>query len=198
MVIDRGRATRSTQNQAAYRRKHGRRGPTSARINVESPAHAIPDIFSNLPSHLVSLALLALPNTYLFREALRSADNLDESDLAQWDSDPPYPASPDTPLEAAFTEKLVDVMHGRRLRELRIQKEKRKRDRLDAGSQIEVQRNIAREIGVALKKWHNLSDLLETYQAGPREMRMSQHRLQWHARLIHSLYEELEDLENHV
>jgi hypothetical protein len=198
MVINRGKATRSTQNRVAYRRKHSRRGLTIASINVKSSAHAIPERFSDLPSPLISLALLALPNTYLFHEAFHSADNLDESDLAQWDSDPPYPGSPDTPLEAAFTEKLVDVMHGRRLRELGIQREKHKRDRMDAGSQVEVQREILREIGVALKEWRNLSDFLETYQAGPREMQMSQHRLQWHARLIHTLYEELEDLINHV
>jgi hypothetical protein len=194
MMIDRGKAARSTQNQVAYRRKHGRRGLTIASINFDSSAHAIPELFSNLPSPLISLALLPLPNTYLFQEALRSPDNIDESDLAQWDVDPPYTPSPDTPFEAVFTEKLVDVMHGKRLRELQEHEEKRKRKRLGAGSHIDIHNEIWREIGCVLKEWQALAAYLETYRAGWREICMTQHRLQWHARLIHSLYRELGQL----
>ncbi|KAH7905409.1 hypothetical protein BJ138DRAFT_976790, partial [Hygrophoropsis aurantiaca] len=67
------------------------------------------------------LARAPYPDTRLFHEALCSADAVDESDLSQWDADPPYgyPAPPNTPAEARFTANLADVMHGRRLRQER-------------------------------------------------------------------------------
>ncbi|KAG2088053.1 uncharacterized protein F5147DRAFT_542146, partial [Suillus discolor] len=71
-----------------------------------------------LPSNLINLATTDLPDTYLFQQASQSADNLDESDLAQWDVNPPYhaPRPLDTPAEVCWTQNLVQVIHGRRCR----------------------------------------------------------------------------------
>ncbi|KAG2343348.1 hypothetical protein BDR05DRAFT_860707, partial [Suillus weaverae] len=65
--------------------------------------------------YLINLARADLPDTYLFQQASQSTDNLDKSDLTQWDIDPPYhtPRPLDTPAEACWTENLVQVIHGR-------------------------------------------------------------------------------------
>ncbi|KAG2737949.1 hypothetical protein P692DRAFT_20759993, partial [Suillus brevipes Sb2] len=72
----------------------------------------------SLTSSLLVFATLPLPDSYLFRQSCAGSDLIDESDLTQWDQPPPYnyPAPPDSPEEARFTENLVDVMHGRYLR----------------------------------------------------------------------------------
>ncbi|OAX32296.1 hypothetical protein K503DRAFT_670867, partial [Rhizopogon vinicolor AM-OR11-026] len=59
-----------------------------------------------------------LPNSYLFHQSLTDSDLVDESDLSQWDNPPPYHSPPlkDTPDEVRFTQNLLDVVHGRRLR----------------------------------------------------------------------------------
>jgi hypothetical protein len=178
-----GKAMRSLQNQAAYRRRHGRRRLSSTK-EAGSPA-----VFPQLPAALISLALLPLPNTYLFLEAYKSADNLDESDLGQWDLDPPYDllrVPEDTPSEERFTVNLVDVMHGRRLRQ-----EEEEKDRWNNQRGPNVRENILQEIGPALERWQSLARYLKTYQATSREVRMAEHLLQWRARKIHWLYKEL-------
>ncbi|KAG2048876.1 hypothetical protein BDR06DRAFT_863103, partial [Suillus hirtellus] len=61
------------------------------------------------------LARADLPDTYLFQQASQSANNLDKSDLVQWDVDPLYhtPQPLDTPVKARWTENLIQVIHGR-------------------------------------------------------------------------------------
>ncbi|KAF9222814.1 hypothetical protein BS17DRAFT_707221, partial [Gyrodon lividus] len=62
----------------------------------------------------VRLATMPLPNSYLFCKALQGGDELDESQLSQWDSDPPYqePEPADTIEEVQFTKNLLDIMFG--------------------------------------------------------------------------------------
>ncbi|RDX43385.1 hypothetical protein OH76DRAFT_1323626, partial [Lentinus brumalis] len=65
----------------------------------------------------VALAQLPLSSSRLFVEALESADALDESDLGVWNSRPPYhtlPTHQENDTERRFTERLVEVMHGKR------------------------------------------------------------------------------------
>ncbi|KAH7918048.1 hypothetical protein BV22DRAFT_967080, partial [Leucogyrophana mollusca] len=75
----------------------------------------------SLPTTLLTWARIPLPDTRLFHETCQSAEAVDESDLPQWDFDPPYhsPEPPDTAAEVRFTENLIDVMHGRRCRQER-------------------------------------------------------------------------------
>jgi hypothetical protein len=91
---------------------------------LPNPSEPAPPVTSHsgLPPALVASTLADLPTTsYLFKQALQSAENLDESDLGCWDGGPPFVPQPmitDAASEASFTERLVEVMHGRRLRQL--------------------------------------------------------------------------------
>jgi len=60
----------------------------------------------------------SLPSSPLFLEAAQSTEALDESDLPQWEGEPPYSyAEPDsTPQEERFTHNLVEVMLSRQIR----------------------------------------------------------------------------------
>jgi hypothetical protein len=64
------------------------------------------------------MALRPLPTSYLFRQALESADNLDETGLEEWDHPPPYQSPPpsDMPSDRNYTLRLIDVLDGCRLR----------------------------------------------------------------------------------
>ncbi|KAG0701324.1 hypothetical protein DFH29DRAFT_927287 [Suillus ampliporus] len=133
----RGKAARQAQNARAYVKHHRRRGTTksvesesvlasapqpspslSPRLKPKPTPPKAPKKSNTLPSTILALATLPLPNSFLFHQALSGSPLIDESDLPQWDKPPPYdsPPPPDTPDEAQFTRNLVDVMHGRRLR----------------------------------------------------------------------------------
>ncbi|OAX32651.1 hypothetical protein K503DRAFT_661822, partial [Rhizopogon vinicolor AM-OR11-026] len=66
----------------------------------------------------IKFAMLPLPDSYLFHEALAGSDLVDESDLPHWDKAPPYdlPIPPNTVEEVQFTQNLLYVMHGQQLR----------------------------------------------------------------------------------
>ncbi|KAJ7722724.1 hypothetical protein DFH07DRAFT_783732 [Mycena maculata] len=81
---------------------------------------------SNLPMptpRMLELSNQVLPfGSPLFKQALRSADALDESDLPRWKEAPPFVEDDDAmdPYSAgylAFTKSLVEVLHGVRLRD---------------------------------------------------------------------------------
>jgi hypothetical protein len=58
------------------------------------------------------MADLPLPeDSFFFREALASADNLDESELEQYDKDPPYELQPsrDPHADSIFTQRLTEA-----------------------------------------------------------------------------------------
>jgi hypothetical protein len=125
----------------------------------------------------------------LFLKALASCDNLDESDLDQWDSPPPYPPSvtpTDTPSEMRFTERLIEVMHGRRLRQQREMDQRRARMLQEVPHERGCGQ-IKQDLQVAWCKWKHLDEYLHTYRAGDREVKMAKHLLQWHARLVSHL-----------
>ncbi|KAH7905364.1 hypothetical protein BJ138DRAFT_983402, partial [Hygrophoropsis aurantiaca] len=107
------------QNACTYAKKQGRKYPSV--LPTLSPSTTPSEPLPCFPATLLNLARAPHPNTYLFHEALQSAEAVDESDLSQWDVNPPYLFSPplDTPAEARFTANLADVMHGRRLRQER-------------------------------------------------------------------------------
>jgi hypothetical protein len=167
------RYSRTIQNRAAYRRLHGRQG--------SSP------LPSTLPTRLVSQAEQPLPvSATLFLEALASCDNLDESELDQWDSPPPYHPSvdpTDTPSEMHYTDRLIEVMHGRRLRQQREMDQRRAR-MLQKVPRERGCEQIKHDLKVALCEWNHLDEYLHTYRAGDREVKMAKHLLHWRARLV--------------
>jgi hypothetical protein len=103
---------------------------------------------------LLPLASLPLPKeARLFQEALRSADNLDESDLGRWDVDPPLDLNSgvESISESRYMARLTEVMHGRRLR----QQQERDKERLtqwDAERRTTQERidEVARELAQAV------------------------------------------------
>ncbi|KAG1841834.1 hypothetical protein F4604DRAFT_1939198 [Suillus subluteus] len=101
----RGKATRRLRRSQIHTKAHSCRGSSKPSIYSKLPS---------LPPALVQLATSPLPNSNLFHHAFQSADNIDKSELPQWDSDPPYtmPHPADTPAEARFTDNLIQVMHG--------------------------------------------------------------------------------------
>jgi hypothetical protein len=182
--VSRGKSARSRQNHIAYRRQHGRQG---------SHPHTSSSI---LPPTLVSLARKPLPNTYLFNEALHSRHALDESELAAWDEDPPYvlePVPEDTASERQCTQRLVEVMHGRRLREA-DEREKAVLCRYLDLPPSEVELDVFERMFAALREWERLETLVEGLRGGTRDTEMAHHLLQWRAReafALHVKYMEL-------
>lgn len=179
----RGKSARRRQNHTAYKRKHGRQGSQSHTTPTSSSSSIL------LPK-LVALAHKSLPNTYLFNKALRSDNMLDESELAIWDADPPYilsPAPENTASEQQFTQRLVEVMHGRRLRQAR-EYEKATAHRYQGLSPLEVELDVFGAMITALKEWEKLEVLVGGLREGTREVVMAHHLLQWRAREAYALH----------
>jgi hypothetical protein len=132
-----------------------------------------------------------------FQAALQDADHhVDESNLALWDEDPPYAISPsaDTPQELEYTDWLVEVMHGRWLR----QENERNRERamqLACHSAKEQKKILKREKALAMGEWEALASFLKGYRGGSREVKMAKHLLQWRARTVFDLFLLIERLE---
>ena len=136
-----------------------------------------------------------LPTSPLFLEATQSADALDESELPSWENDPPYNAEPDsTPDEQIFTRNLVDVMLGRCSRlsdEMKAQRAKRfeKRDQ-------ELFTESVHSIVERVARWAAVYDVVQgCLDSSRRHDRMAACWLQWQARDIHRITEEVLKLE---
>lgn len=187
-IVHSARTSRSIRNQAYYQRTHGRRGASTTELpSLDSALLPLPlsqpTPTAQLPAHLISQALVPLPpsHSFLFQEALASAENLDESDLAQWDADPPYIASEipsDTPSEIRFTERLVEVMHGRRLRQQR-ECDMGRNARFIGRTRDQKARELQQEIFRVLGRWQTLELYLPSYKGGAREVRMASHLHEW-------------------
>jgi hypothetical protein len=184
-----GKAARSRRNQAAYQRAHGRQGSATLYI----------------PRRLLAMAVDPLPSSYIFNEALLNPDALDESELNQWDQEPPYPCQMKLSGESTqYMANLIDVMHGRRLRQARHQEDARIA-RVKAGDIGGVRESIRGEIEDALSTWKRLMsgyvslhcecDLME---GSCKESQMARHWMQWQARTVYYLHEDLKALNRGV
>jgi hypothetical protein len=144
-------------------------------------------------------ALFPLPNpsSYLFSQSLASSENLDESELNKWDCDPPYAAEdyPDgSQDEMIFTERLIEVMHGRRLRQERESDQEREELFQEDQTSPEMQISWMRcELAFTITHWETLDDCVAKYQAQDREYRMASHRLQWAARTAYHIAQLLKE-----
>jgi hypothetical protein len=180
----------SAQNRALYRTLHRRQGSSTTQALSQKLHTPTP-----LPPRLVSQALFPLPDAtaYLFAQALQSPENLDESELGQWDNDLPYLSASshvlDSQSERRFTDKLVEVMHGRRLRQ-----ERERNTQLAALPSSERVEAIRKELLSARVHWESLDKYLPNYLAGDRERRMAEHLLHWCARTALRLHERLQKL----
>lgn len=146
---------------------------------------------------MLELSNQALPfRSRLFQEALQSADALDESDLARWKEAPPFVEDDDTtdPYSAgylAFTEALVKVLHGVRLREQNVRDVQLREDVLTKGWAL-VMRGLQGEVAEMWIHWQRAEELLGERKYHPyhqsREHTMLLHYIQWLARMICHLH----------
>lgn len=158
-----GKALVKAQRYKAYHIAHGRQGSSTPR---------------QLPRSLLIDAKKPLPeDSYLFRQATQSTQLLDETGLDVWDTGPPYPTGPPsgTPRELAHTKRLVEVMHGRRVRM------QREREAKEAGMS---QQSLKERGDTALEAWHAASAFMEYYDDGHRELTMARLWVQWLAREV--------------
>lgn len=182
-----GREVRLASRRATYWREHGRRGPLASSSAQPSILLGVP----SLPPELTALALRPLPESaHLFQEALRGPDRVDESDLGVWKNGPPYTincAETASAPELYFTERLVEVVHGVRLREQREMDEVRRLE-FSQGNLERALGHLAVQVTDMVVQWNRWKLFLDDYSAGPREMTMAQLYLQWHARTTYHLY----------
>jgi hypothetical protein len=143
-----------------------------------------------LPTDLVIQAQLPLPESApLFQEALRGSDGLDESDLYIWKDGPPYATngkSTSTASEVYYTERLVEVMHGVRLRE-QHEEDAARRDHFMQADRTLALGCITGQVTRIVEDWTRMREFVEDYNAGFREMTMAELYLQWQARSAHHL-----------
>lgn len=180
---NRAKALRVEQNQRAYSRKHGRKGPACSSPSVSAPL---------VPSHIQQTAEFPLPTSYLFLEATRSADALDESELSVWDSLPPYdaPAPRNAFVDRTYTENLMDVMHGRRLRQAR-ERQAARACIAEGQGRDEAREEILGLIVDGEQRYAALEAVLRDYDGCDRHVRIAHLNLQWVARDVCMLYDEL-------
>ncbi|KAJ7091548.1 hypothetical protein B0H15DRAFT_799982 [Mycena belliarum] len=196
--------TASRESSLKYIRSPQYRGQ-SARAASRRPAHRRkqapppPSIFPNVPKpiqRMVELYSQALPfDEPLFKEALRSPDALDESDLARWKEEPPFIEDNDTtdPFSTtylAFTKSLGVVLHGIRLREQNT-RDIELREAVATKGQDVVVAQLQQEVTGLWGSWERADALLRARKYHPyhhsREYMMLEHYLQWLARTIFHL-----------
>ncbi|KAF4603094.1 hypothetical protein EYR38_001669 [Pleurotus pulmonarius] len=160
----------SERKRRSYLKLHSRKG--TPYINKAAAVQS-------LPPTLIALAAQPLPTSKLFLEASQSADNLDESEIAGFDGDPPYVIAQPSPNDAAYIEKMVDVMSGRRARH-----ERDTTTETDSMSSQCIERALIDE----LRDWTALATFLQSYEADPCHTAMARNRLWWRARTVNNLF----------
>ena len=147
-------------------------------------------ILPGLPALLTAMANLPFPDTELLQKVFQGSHGLDESQVLQYEDDPPYstPSYPtDTPGEQMCTQKMREVFLGRQLR-LRKKLEESRMQRWKEGLTDERHQ----EFFVLLQKWRVLKRHLETYEGGMREATMAATLLWWRAYLVVKLASEIQ------
>jgi hypothetical protein len=148
-------------------------------------------VLPGIPDLLTAMANLPFPHTEAFQKAFQSSQAFDESELLQYEHDPPYSTPPyptDTPAEQNYTKKMTEAFLGRQLR-MRKKFEESQMQRLSKDGLTEER---WREFFVLLQKWMVLKRHMETYQAGMRELAMARTLLWWRAYLVVTLASEIQ------
>ncbi|KAJ6553264.1 hypothetical protein B0H19DRAFT_1263662 [Mycena capillaripes] len=128
-----GQAARACARRPKHHRKEGKPPEPSAERPACIPGVAAPS------TEIQDLHDALLPvHEPLFQEALRSPDALDKSDLSRWKKEPPFVEDEDStdPYSddyLAFTNSLVSVLHGVRLREQTTRDAQRRAEFLEKG-----------------------------------------------------------------
>lgn len=187
IVVGRGIAARRLRRSQNYAKEHSRKGSSKpSPVSSQLPP---------LPQALINLATTSLPDSYLYHCASQSADNLDESELPQWDINPPYatPHPSDTAAEARFTENLVQVMHGRNSR-LEKEQLQQRAQKYTAGGMNGLCTELKEAIGTLLGQWYVLQDYISDAKDCDRHIKMARCLLQWRARTIYLYHTEVQKM----
>ncbi|KAJ7917137.1 hypothetical protein B0H13DRAFT_1870656 [Mycena leptocephala] len=181
----RGQAARVRATKPKHHRKEGKHMP-SVIPGLAAPNTEIQDLYNTpLPNH-----------EPLFRDALRSADALDEGGLSLWKTEPPFAEDEDSmdPYSAGYltyTHSLVLVMHGIRLREQNARNAEWRAEFLEKGWKVAMA-ELREEVRGLLQRWEIVTKLSREGFYHPyhdsREYTMLTHYRQWLARTIFSLY----------
>jgi hypothetical protein len=145
---------------------------------------------------MVELYRQALPSDEpLFKEALRSPDAVDESDLVRWKEEPPFVEDEDAtdPHSAAylsFTKSLAAVLHGVRLREQNAEDIQLREAVYTKGRGV-VMHQLQQTVTTLWSRWARVETLLGEGKYHPYhqswEYTMLEHYVQWLARTIFHL-----------
>ncbi|KAI0694293.1 hypothetical protein C8T65DRAFT_744408 [Cerioporus squamosus] len=181
-ATDRGRAAIHHQNLRTYKRR-------VAAIPEPEPVDSRDIKSVDIPEDLISLSRQPIIPTRLFLKALQCADALDESNLGVWDARPPYntlPTHMEDDEERRFTNRIVEVMHGRRMRETRAEDEERVA-RLQAGCYEDV---------VGELQERDAQYTAPELPGSKRDKRMAQFHLEWAAKRLCLFHAELTSLQS--
>ncbi|KAJ7801138.1 hypothetical protein B0H14DRAFT_2615648 [Mycena olivaceomarginata] len=195
-------ATASRNSSLKYiRSPHGQntraasRRPERRRKGARAPPSTLPDV-PTPTQRMVELYRQALPSDEpLFKEALRSPDAVDESDLARWKEEPPFVEDEDAtdPYSAAylsFTKSLAAVLHGVRLREQNAEDIQLREAVYTKGRGV-VMHQLQQTVTTLWSRWARVETLLGEGKYHPyhqsREYTMLEHYVQWLARTIFHL-----------
>ncbi|KAF8069149.1 hypothetical protein FPV67DRAFT_1448950 [Lyophyllum atratum] len=177
-----GQLLRKAQNHRAYEIRKALAPPKPPKVTLP--------VFStlSLSAELVSLAEFPTPESYHFRQAVRSSDAFNDTDysdseLAKWDCPPPYlhpypaPHRPD---------RLADALHGYRLRTQQEEEDSRLRR-----YEIEQLTTFAMGVHAELMRRHDHWKKLRKAMSGISEESIDGHLgmglLRWEARVKHWL-----------
>ena len=149
------------QNRCAYS-KHAGRHLSKDVIHMHEAKVVQSTTISSVPALLPALiahATMSLPTSPLFLEVVQSADALDESDLSQWEEEPPYSyAEPDSmPQEERFTRNLIEVMLGCRIR-LSNKAKAQQRKRFENGDHGLIFTQFVHNITEQMVRWLAIDD----------------------------------------
>lgn len=179
-----GKSVRKASRQEHYRREHGRQGSSTSRPRPTTLR------LPPLSARLVDMATRSLPcGSRLFQRALNDPESIDDSELKFWNTGPPYAfhdVAEHEGAEHSRMERLVEVMHGWRLR-------------LQRDADVKHQEEFEMDGQGVMLRWEaGIIDMLEDYKTtrqilrehsdSVQERRMAMVFHQWQAREIFHLY----------
>ena len=179
------------QNRTAYLKCSMQCQINAGRVTLHHSS-SLPGV---LPPLLVELAARPQPTSHLFLEALQGTDSLDESELPDWDKDPPYsqPEPSDTPEENRFTKNLMDVMAGRRMK-VTNEAKTHHAQHYQVGEREELIVDVHAMAVSTFRQWVQLKDIIESCRLC-RHAKMAKSVLQWRAFLVCSYLNKVHWLE---
>ncbi|KAJ7435268.1 hypothetical protein FB451DRAFT_1194744 [Mycena latifolia] len=192
-------ATSGGKAVRAVARRNRYLAETTRKESKHPPSHSAPLSGSvlGLPPlniEIEQLFHLPLPEAHpFFREALTKPGALDESDLFRWKAEPPFVQDTDItdPYSATYhrwTESLVSVLHGVRLRE-QNERNVQRRAEFNINGRAAALVELRREVEELMSDWERVKALNiyhEYHQS--REHSMYRHYVQWLACTIYHLY----------